>query len=79
MFDRCKLSVIHEIYTDFTLLLPEFVCWVYQYTTMVNLSGEHAPEGNIIMRRYKDISKIFQKDRNINSSTWRKLALQRPS
>ena len=23
MFDRCKLSVIHEIYTDFTMLLPE--------------------------------------------------------
>ena len=61
MFDRCKLSVIHEIYTDFTLLLPEFVCRVYQYTTMVNPSGEHAPEGNIIMRRYKDILKIFQK------------------
>ena len=26
MFDRCKLSVLYEIYTDFTLLLPE----VYQ-------------------------------------------------
>ena len=24
MFDRCKLRVIHEIYTDFTLLLSEF-------------------------------------------------------
>ena len=24
MFDRCKLSVMHEIYTDFTLILPEF-------------------------------------------------------
>ena len=24
MFDTCKLSVIHEIYTDYTLLLPEF-------------------------------------------------------
>ena len=24
MFDRCKLSVIHEIYTDITLLAPEF-------------------------------------------------------
>ena len=24
MFDRCKLSVIHEMYADFTLLLPEF-------------------------------------------------------
>ena len=24
MFDRCNLSVIHEIYTDITLLLPEF-------------------------------------------------------
>ena len=24
MFDRCTLSVTHEIYTDFTLLLPEF-------------------------------------------------------
>ena len=23
MFDRCKLSVIHEIYTDFMLLLPD--------------------------------------------------------
>ena len=23
-FDRCNLSVIHEIYTDFTLHLPEF-------------------------------------------------------
>ena len=23
-FDRCNLSVIHEMYTDFTLLLPEF-------------------------------------------------------
>ena len=33
MFDRCNLSVIHEIYTDFTLLLPEF----YQRNT----SDEH--------------------------------------
>ena len=24
MFDRCKLGVIHEIYTDFTLFLPGF-------------------------------------------------------
>ena len=24
MFKRCNLSVIHDIYTDFTLLLPEF-------------------------------------------------------
>ena len=24
MFDRCKPSAIHEIYTDVTLLLPEF-------------------------------------------------------
>ena len=24
MFDRCNLSVIHQIYTDFTLLLQEF-------------------------------------------------------
>ena len=23
MFDMCKLSVVHEIYTDFTLLLAE--------------------------------------------------------
>ena len=24
MFDRCTPDVIHEIYTDFALLLPEF-------------------------------------------------------
>ena len=24
MFDKCNLSVIHEICTDFSLLLPEF-------------------------------------------------------
>ena len=24
VFDRCKLSVMHDIYTDFTLLVPEF-------------------------------------------------------
>ena len=33
VFDRCKLSKMHDIYTDFTLLLAEF----YQR----NLLGEH--------------------------------------
>ena len=33
VFDRCNLSVMHEIYTDFTLLLKEF----YQR----NPIGEH--------------------------------------
>ena len=30
VFDRCKLSVMHEVYTGFTLLLPQF----YQRNTL---------------------------------------------